>query len=65
MDDGISTVPLDLQLCPVRKEEPINVDDGEEHMEVGDPETPMEVDLDDHDRCLIHLLETNLESDSE
>ena len=65
MDDGVSTVPLDLELCPVRKEEPINVDDGEVHMEVDDSETPMEVDLDEHDRCLIHLLETNLESDSE
>ena len=50
MDDGVSTVPLDLELCPVRKEEPINVDDGEEHMEVDDSETPMEVDLDEHDR---------------
>ena len=63
LHDGVSTVPLDLELCPVRK------DPREEtQMEVDEPireETPMEVDLDEHDRYLIHLLETNFESDSE
>jgi hypothetical protein len=45
----------------------------QEPMEVNDPETPMEVDdhpekttdLDDNDRYLIHLLQTNFESDTE
>jgi len=41
--------------------------DEEEPMEVDDAETPMEVDtpvvLDDNDRYLIHLLETNFENE--
>ena len=65
----MSTVPLDLELCPVKKE----TEREEEPMEVDDPETPMEVDdhpekttdLDDNDRYLIHLLQTNFESDTE
>ena len=63
LHDGVSTVPLDLELCPVRK-----YPREETQMEVDEPireETPMEVDLDEHDRYLIHLLETNFESDSE
>ena len=60
MDDGVSTVPLDLELCPIKKE-PMDEE------EVDDPETPMEVDtpvvLDDNDRYLIHLLETNFENE--
>ena len=65
LDDEISTVPLDLELC-LFKTEPI---DEEEPMEVDDTETSMEVDtpvvLDDNDRYLIHLLETNFENDTE
>ena len=60
MDDGVSTVPLDLELCPIKKE-PMDEE------EVDDTETPMEVDtpvvLDDNDRYLIHLLETNFENE--
>ena len=63
LDDGVSTVPLDLELCPIKKE-PM---DEEEPMEVDDTETPMEVDtpvvLDNNDRYLIHLLETNFENE--
>ena len=61
MDDGVSTVPLDLELTPIRKEEPMDV--------VEEEEVPMEVDvsinLDEHDRYLARLLETNFESDTE
>ena len=60
LDDGVSTVPLDLELTPVRKEEARE----EEPLEI-DAEEPMKVDLDEHDRYLVHLLETNFESDSE
>ena len=60
MDDGVSTVPLDLELCPIKKE-PMDEE------EVDDTETPMEVDtpvvLDDNDIYLIHLLETNFENE--
>jgi hypothetical protein len=60
LDDGVSTVPLDLELCPIKKE-PMDEE------EVDDTETPMEVDtpvvLDDNDRYLIHLLETNFENE--
>jgi hypothetical protein len=63
LDDGVSTVPLDLELCPIKKE-PM---DEEKPMEVDDTETPMEVDtpvvLDNNDRYLIHLLETNFENE--
>jgi len=43
-------------------------DNPETPMEVDEPkadEKPMEVDLDEHDQYLIHLLETNFESDTE
>lgn len=68
LEDGATTVPLDLELCPIKKEElmeetPMEVDESETPMEVDTEETPM--DLDDHDRYLIDLLETNFESDSE
>ena len=60
MDDRDSTVPLDIELCPIKKE-PMDEE------EVDDIETPMEVDtpvvLDDNDRYLIHLLETNFENE--
>ena len=56
LDGGVSTAPLYLKLCPPRKEDSMDVEESEE---------PMEVDLDDHDRYLIHLLNTNFESDSE
>jgi hypothetical protein len=60
LDDGVSTVPLDLELCPIKKE-PMDEE------EVDDTETPMEVDtpvvLDDNDIYLIHLLETNFENE--
>jgi hypothetical protein len=60
LDDGVSTVPLDLELCPIKKE-PMDEE------EVDDTETPMEVDtpvvLDDNDKYLIHLLETNFENE--
>lgn len=57
LDDEVSTVPLDLELCPIRKEE--------ESMDIDEPETPMEVELDDNHRYLVQLLETNFESDGE
>ena len=64
MDDGVSTVPLDLELCPIKKEP---MDEEEQHMEVDDTETPMEVDtpvvLVDNDKYLIYLLETNYENE--
>ena len=63
MDDRVSTIPPDLELCPITKE-PM---DEEEPMEVDDTETPMEVDtpvvLDDNDIYLILLLETNFENE--
>ena len=64
MDDGVSTVPLDLELCPIKKEP---MDEEEQPMEVDDIETSMEVDtpvvLNDNDKYLIHLLETNFENE--
>ncbi|CAC5399972.1 unnamed protein product [Mytilus coruscus] len=66
--NGVSTAPLDLELCPMPKEEAMDIIDGETPMKVDEPtrnETPMEVDLDEHDRYLVHLLETNFESDIE
>jgi len=64
LDDGVSTVPLDLELCPMKKEP---MDEEEQPMEVDAIETSMEVDtpvvLDDNDRYLIHLLETNFENE--
>jgi hypothetical protein len=56
LDDGVSTVPLDLELCPIKKEP---MDEEEQPMEVVDTETSMEVDtpvvLNDNDKYLIHL----------
>ena len=64
LDDGVSTVLLDLEVCPIKKE-PMGE---EESMEVDDTETSMEVDtpvvLDDNDRYLIHLLEITLKTKS-
>ena len=64
MDNGVCTVPLDLELCPIKKE---SMDEEEQPMEVDETETPMEVDipvvLDDNDRYLIHLLEANFETE--
>ena len=64
MDDGVSTVPLDLELCPIKKEP---MDEEEQPMEINDTETSMEVDtpvvLDDNYKYLIHLLETNFENE--
>ena len=40
LDDDVSTAPLDLELCPIKKE-PM---DEEEPMEVDDTEMSMEVD---------------------
>ena len=64
MDDGVCTVPLDLEMYPIKKE---SMDEEEQPMEVDETETPMEVDipvvLDDNDRYLIHLLETNFENE--
>ena len=64
MDDGVCTVPLDLELCPIKKE---SMDEEEQPMGVDETETQMEVDtpmvLDDNDRYLIHLLETNFENE--
>ena len=64
LDDGVCTVPLDLEMCPIKKE---SMDEEEQPMEVDETETPMEVDipvvLDDNDRYLIHLLETNFENE--
>jgi hypothetical protein len=58
LDDGVCTVPLDLELCPIKKE---SMDEEEQPMGVDETETQMEVDtpvvLDDNDRYLIHLLE--------
>jgi hypothetical protein len=65
LDDGVSTVPLDQELCPIRKGEPMNEDNPMEVKEPSGDETPMEVDLDENDHHLIHLLETNFESDTE
>ena len=64
MDDGVSTVPLDLELCPIKIEP---MDEKEQPMDVNDTETSMEVDtpvvLDDNDKYLIHLLKTNFENE--
>lgn len=57
LSDGVSSVPLDLELCPV----PMEIDESETPMEIDEPETV----LDDDDRYLIHLLETNFDSDGE
>ena len=38
-------MPSDLDLCPMIKEQHMNIADGEEPMEVDDPETLMEVDF--------------------
>ena len=65
LDDGVSTVPLDLELCPIRKGEPMNEDNPMEVKEPSGDKTPMEVDLDENDHHLIHLYETNFESDTE
>ena len=63
MDDGVSTVPMNLELCPIKEE----LKDEEEPMEVDDTKTSKEVDtpvvLDDNDIYLIHLLETNFENE--
>ncbi|CAC5391245.1 unnamed protein product [Mytilus coruscus] len=61
MADGVSTVPLDLEMCPI----PMGIAKSKTPMEVDEPETVMEVELDVNDRYLIHHLETNFESDSE
>ena len=64
LNDGVSTVPLNIELCPIKKEEATDRDHftEEEH-------APMEVDsplqLDDADRYLVGLLKTNFESDME
>jgi hypothetical protein len=51
-------------MYPIKKE---SMDEEEQPMEVDETETPMEVDipvvLDDNDRYLIHLLETNFENE--
>ncbi|XP_071137847.1 uncharacterized protein [Mytilus edulis] len=57
LSDGVSSVPLDLELCPV----PMEIDESETPMEIDEPETV----LDDDDRYLIQLLETNFDSDGE
>ena len=43
----------------------MNEDNPMEVKEPSEDETPMEVDLDENDHHLIHLLETNFESDTE
>ena len=65
LNNEVSTVPLDLELCPIWKEKPMNDDNLMEVDEPSGDETPMEVDLDEHDHYLIHRLETNFESDTE
>jgi hypothetical protein len=64
LDDGVFTVPLDLELCPIKKEP---MDEEEQPMEVDDTEMSMEVDtpvvLNDNDKYRIHLLETNFENE--
>jgi hypothetical protein len=65
LDDGVSTVPVDLELCPIRKGEAMNEDNLMEVKEPSGDKTPMEVDLDENDHHLIHLYETNFESDTE
>ena len=64
-NDGVSIVSLVLELCLIRKEEPMNEDNPMEVDEPSGDKTPMEVDLDEHDHYLIHLLEINFESDTE
>ena len=49
----VRNMPSDLDLCPMIKEQHMNVADGEEPMEVDDPETLMEVDFNHY---LIHSL---------
>ena len=64
LDDGVSTVPLDLELWPIKKEP---MDEEEQPMEVDHTETSMEVDtpvvVNDNDKYLIHLLKTNFENE--
>lgn len=50
----MSAVPLDLILCPAKKEWE------EEPMDIDTEEEPMEVYLDDNDRYFVQLLEKTL-----
>jgi hypothetical protein len=67
LNDGVSTVPLNIELCPIKKEEEIDREDfmEEEHtpMEIDSEETPLQ--LDDADRYFVSLLEMNFESDDD
>lgn len=68
LNDGVSTVPLNIELCPIRKgeidrEDFMDEEDEETRMEISSEETPMQ--LDDVDRFLVGLLETNFESDDD
>jgi hypothetical protein len=53
LDDRDSTVPLDIELCPIKKEP---MDEEEQPVEVDDTETSMEMDtpvvLDGNDKYL-------------
>lgn len=86
LNDGVSIVPLDIELCPIKKKQEnddMNVEESEEsRMEISSEETPMDVkeseesrmemsseeptmELDDLDRYLVSLMETNFESDDD
>lgn len=72
LNDGVSTEPLDITLCPARKEKENSDGDGVE-AECSEIATELDdasssevpVELDDNDRFLVHLLETTFESQDE